>query len=316
MKLHPTSHPTSLALRLALGFALLATLAPIALAFTYQPAKIPQIVRVSSVADLQRTFSSFDYSLASARRDGRVPRLSISDIAEGWNAELDTARRKQVFFETILPLVLIANESVSRERQRLLRIAERRAQTGSLAATDRKWLRALAKRYRVDWPETVSKAALDAVLVALYRRVGPVPPSLALSQAAIESAYGTSRFATAGNALFGQWTLGKGLTPARQNGDKSDWSVARFASPLLSVEAYLKNLNSHRAYRDFRLTRERMVEGEMPLSGAALAKTLSAYSEKGAAYTDLLGQIIRTNRLASLDRAALETGKRTLLVIP
>ena len=33
-----------------------------------------------------------------------------------------------------------------------------------------------------------------------------IPVSLAIAQAAVESGWGTSRFALEGNALYGQWT--------------------------------------------------------------------------------------------------------------
>ena len=52
---------------------------------------------------------------------------------------------------------------------------------------------------------------LDELLI----KVDKVPVSLALAQAAIESGWGTSRFAQEGNALFGQWTYdGEGIKPA------------------------------------------------------------------------------------------------------
>ena len=46
-----------------------------------------------------------------------------------------------------------------------------------------------------------------------------MPISLALSQAAIESGWGTSRYMREGNALFGQYTFDKnmGLKPLRRN---------------------------------------------------------------------------------------------------
>jgi Bax protein len=66
-----------------------------------------------------------------------------------------------------------------------------------LDAVDRLWLMVAADRYRVDAED----------LAALARRMDVIPPSLALAQAAVESGWGTSRFAREGNALFGQWTF-------------------------------------------------------------------------------------------------------------
>ncbi|CAN0436286.1 unnamed protein product, partial [Discosporangium mesarthrocarpum] len=243
-----------------------------------------------------------------------VPPLSISDVPPGWDESLDTALRKQVFFESVLPLVLIANDRIVRDGQRLERLAERHGRNEPLTSDDRKWLRKLAAYYKVDWPALDDSAAVTKAFSTLSLRVGPVPPSLALSQAAVESAYGTSRFATKGNALFGQWTRSDGLVPEQQRESKSAWTVARFASPLGSVEAYLRNLNTHNAYRDFR--RERQKLGNGALSGPALAPTLAAYSEKGAAYTRILRDIIRVNGLDALDRAKLAAEQPVRLLLP
>jgi Bax protein len=44
-----------------------------------------------------------------------------------------------------------------------------------------------------------------------------IPPSIAIAQAAIESGWGTSRFALEGNAMFGQWTWSKnGIEPTEK----------------------------------------------------------------------------------------------------
>ena len=87
-------------------------------------------------------------------------------------------------------------------------------------------------------------------------RVAPIPVSIALAQAAIESGWGTSRFARAGNALFGQWAWDKdsGLTPrARREG--ATHKVRRFESLRESVRAHARKLYSHRAYLPFRRQR-------------------------------------------------------------
>jgi Bax protein len=300
--------------RLALAFALLALVAFVGVVLTHPSRTVPPVIRVTSVDELQRIFAQYDYSLPSVRRTGSVPPLSISEVPAGWEASLDTAARKQVFFESVLPLVLIANERIAEDRKRLHRLSGRLDKNQPLPTNDNKWLGKLAATYGIDWPAaTDGDAARQRAMAALKRRVGPIPPSLALSQAAVESAYGTSRFATTGNALFGQWTRAKGLVPKEQRASKSDWTVARFASPLGSVEAYLRNLNTHNAYRGFRLEREKL--GGIA-TGAALAPTVASYSEKGADYTRLLRDIIRVNGLDALDDAKLASERPIRLLIP
>jgi len=135
--------------------------------------------------------------------------------------------------------------------------------------------------------------------------------SLALAQAAIESGWGTSRFAREGNALFGQWVWGeaaKGLIPEdRQDG--MNHKIRAFESPLEAVTSYIRNLNTHRAYRHMRDIRATMrSEGRMP-DGHVLAEGLEAYSEKGRDYIDLVRDIIAANDLRALDHATLRNSE-------
>jgi len=303
--------------RLAAGFAGLAALGIGAVVLCLRTVDLPQVVRINSVADLQRSYAALGYALEQVRRHGRVPPVVLAAVPRDWDSGLNSDERKRLFFQTVLPLVLSANQAVTNDRDRLLALDADRSRGATLSAADRRWLARLAWRYRADPPEAGRKnGATDRVIAALRLRVAPVPPSLALAQSAIESAYGTSRFATGGNALFGQWTSGSGMTPEQQRAGKAGWTVARYSSPLLSVEAYLRNLNTHNAYREFRRSRAATLQqGGVP-SGLSLAQTLSAYSEKGAAYTQTLQAILRTNSLAALDRAVLEPGPTIRLIVP
>jgi Bax protein len=133
--------------------------------------------------------------------------------------------------------------------------------------------------------------------------VDPVPPSLALAQAAIESAWGTSRFAVQGNNLFGQWCYKKGcgLVPLQRNSD-SHHEVAKFATVSESVESYIRNINTHRAYIDFRATRAQLRGAESPASGYQLAENLLEYSELREKYVHEVQAVIRINNLARYDK--------------
>jgi uncharacterized FlgJ-related protein len=151
-------------------------------------------------------------------------------------------------------------------------------------------------------------APLDAASIEeLLRRVDVIPVSLALSQSAIESGWGTSRFADEGNALFGQWSWsGKGIKPKDQrNSTHGDHRIAAFESTGLSVWSYAQNLNTHRAYADLRRKREELRRAGRPVRGADLVGTLIHYSERGQAYVDELRAIMRVNRLDPADDAYL-----------
>jgi len=100
--------------------------------------------------------------------------------------------------------------------------------------------------------------------------VDTIPPSLALAQAANESAWGTSRFARQAHNYYGQWCFEKGcgIVPDRRDANKSH-EVAAFDSPRESVARYLHNLNSNSAYKSLRDIRSRLKAANKPVTGIA-----------------------------------------------
>ena len=143
-----------------------------------------------------------------------VPRVYLTTIAPRWrdrvSAEVTVLEKKRIFFRSMAPLVLRSNEFILRDRARLEEIRPRVTGSGDLSADERLWLSELAVAYGVvkDADTAVDAAVLDELLV----RLDIVPVSLALSQCAEESGWGTSRFAAEGNALFGQWSWGASST--------------------------------------------------------------------------------------------------------
>jgi len=124
-----------------------------------------------------------------------------------------------------------------------------------------------------------------------------IPESMVLAQAALESAWGTSRFVKGGNNYFGQWCYeaGCGMVPsARQQG--ANHEVRKFDSARESLHAYFRNINSHRAYRSLRKIRAQKRPAGQPLSGLELLAGLRNYSQRGQDYVDELRKVIRFNK--------------------
>jgi len=232
-----------------------------------------------------------------------VPRRFLAALPRNLKEVPRVQDRKPLFIATILPLILRVNERVAQDRQRLLRLEKRLKQGDELTLKQREWLLHLAAEYKLDPVESVD--ALD--LARLRRRVGVIPPSLAIAQAAIESAWGTSRFAKQGNAIFGQWTwdpADKGIVPKRRPEGRS-YRVRAFDFLIDSVRGYVHNLNTAPAYRELRRIRAQLRQRGQPLSGTALAGGLIRYSERGAPYIADLRSIIRANSLDEFDEAEL-----------
>ena len=250
-----------------------------------------------TVPELEIAFRDLGYSLDRVRKfNNPVPRLRLATLPSGLADMKDASRRKDVFLALILPMILEANSHIAAERRRLLYVAAAIKLGRSLPPNLQSWLDRLATRYKSE-PDR-----LDVLL----KRVDVMPVSLAMAQAAIESGWGTSRFATQGNAIFGQWTTagGRGLAP-EQREEGMTHKVRAFDRLSESVAAYILNLNTHRAYRDLRTLRQQSRRQGIQPDGVTLATGLEPYSQKGPEYVELLRSVMRVNGLAPFDDAIL-----------
>ncbi|MDG2319842.1 MAG: glucosaminidase domain-containing protein [Rhodospirillaceae bacterium] len=262
-----------------------------------------------AINTLENTFESYGYNLDNVRNQRQpVPRLIAADVPDGLKDMRVIERRKSLFFRTVLPMILIVNESIASKRSLLLELqAITRSETFEESDLDDDgtiWLIDMAKQYGIDM-DAEDVTLQDAVDV-LTLRVAPIPTSLAMAQAVEESAWGTSRFAREGNALFGQWVWSEdaGIVPEDQREGQA-YAVRAFDSPLQSVLGYAKNLNTHWAYTSFREQRAALLDANEALDGWALAETLTRYSERGENYVKSLRAIMRVNNLRPLDNAEL-----------
>jgi uncharacterized FlgJ-related protein len=275
-----------------------------------------RIVYTSSIRDIEQLFEDINYSMKRWNDGEReIPRIYIMDISPRWQKQsqkMDVKLKKAIFFQLTLPLVLHANELILQERKRLLSCLGRHDHLGD---EESRWLMDIAKKYKVvkkESNETLSSEKLNM----LKRRVNVIPPSLALAQAAEESGWGTSRFAILGNSLFGQWAFSKSaMRPKQQRSELGDYGLARFKTPQDAVNAYMLNLNTHRAYKKMRTYRARLIKEGKRVSGYELARMLDKYSERGQEYVDSLHAMMRINHLGDTDDAYLWS-RGDILMIP
>lgn len=209
----------------------------------------------------------------------------------------DTQTKKDSFFSFFSPLIAETNAKVLGHRDEILSFSKTMKEKKALSATQKTRLLTLAAAYRIpeDTPE-------DAMVRELLLRADIIPPSLALAQAANESAWGTSRFAKEANNYFGQWCFSKGcgLVPAARSAESSH-EVKAYATANESVADYIRNLNTHPSYQKLREIRASLRRQNRPVQGEALAEGLLRYSERGAAYVNEIKAMIRHNRLSALD---------------
>ena len=107
-----------------------------------------------------------------------------------------------------------------------------------------------------------------------------VPMEMIVAQAALESGWGTSRFAVPGNNLFGIRTYDKVVPHMLLEGRTKwkGWGVRKFNTKCQGVQFFVELLNNHPAYSEFRDVRTRMLVLGQELDSKALVKTLKAYS--------------------------------------
>jgi len=206
--------------------------------------------------------------------------------------ELTGDAQKQSFIKLVLPLILAANDELLQRRE---------AVEASVQANDRNTLDQWAVLYRID-----SEHSDDFELAErLLRRVDTIPVALALAQAAVESGWGTSRFAQQGNALFGQWawTESAGMRPLAASNERA--VVRSFGSLLESVRAYMHNLNTHQNYKRFRDARYRLKPQTEAVKASRLATYLDSYAEIGQAYVKKLLAVMSSNNFDQYAEAKL-----------
>ncbi|WP_158224655.1 glucosaminidase domain-containing protein [Agaribacterium haliotis] len=270
----------------------------------------------SSYQDLIDLFAQYNYTPEAWQAGLRqVPRLYFTSVPKLWSStaskQLSVLNKKRLFFRGLAPLVLRSNELIYEQREHLIELQQQAFEF--LPEKEKQWLLALARSYKVIGPDDTVLSEQQFEL--LEQRVDIIPVSLALAQGAIESGWGTSRFASEGNALFGQWAWGEhAMKPAEQRKHLGNYGLEAYESPLQSVIAYMHNLNTHRAYQALRDIRLQMRQQGLEPSGTELANGLDKYSEKGRAYVELLHSMISYNHLAGADDAYLADSEALYLV--
>ena len=178
-------------------------------------------------------------------------------------------RRKDAFLQVLVPIVEAENSRLAARREWLMALAER----------DTPWTRAERERVTALCKEYALDCEPGKINALLLKRVAPVPLEMVAVQAVEESGWGTSRLARQNNNLFGMRTSGG--------------RYQSFDSLQDAVRAYLKNLNTHRAYADLRARRAQLsAQGEVPPE--ALIAMLNDYATR-ADYQHVLLSLLRTN---------------------
>ena len=236
---------------------------------------------------LYQLFEDTDYILKDVRVNKIAKPVEIGKLPYELKEIQNVKKRKELFIQIVLPLILEENNKILLDRKKLFAILNKNNNSKS----DNEWLNKKFKQYGI------SKRDIPT----LKRRMDIIPPSMAIAQAAKETGWGTSRFALEGNALFGQWTFSdKGIKPAAADAGTTH-KVMMFNVLKSSVRAYTRNLNTHKSYRKMRYVRAIQRDNLSKLNSLELVNYLDNYAETGKEYTLILKKIIEQNTLKDFD---------------
>lgn len=242
---------------------------------------------------LGELFSQQGYSLQGVKQGDPVPRVFGLNLPDDLNKQ-PVPDKISEFIRLLLPNVLAVNEQINRVRIRLVQLL-------AVSADDRtdaenQWLLGLLGHYSIEAQLT------DKNLQQLLMQLDVIPVGMVLAQGIDESGWGTSHFAVAGNALYGEHNPKGGTHYLTTPGGHV--KVAAFDSMFQGTAGYMYNLNTGRAYEGLWQLRKQL-KAENRLTGYQLVGALEHYSTRGNAYVDNLRSLITNHQLDAYDRAKL-----------
>lgn len=201
--------------------------------------------------------------------------------------QLPVSDRKKIFIRQMLPTILVCKYNLEVQKDFITKIAAH--DTTKLTRRQRRSLDSLYTRYKT--------RNINELIIRLHTH----PVSIVLAQAALESAWGTSRFYSEGNNVFGIWSFSDSDTRIPSQGKRNGESVylKKYRTLSESVEDYFLVLGRG-PFSDFR--RKRMVSND-PFE---LVNLLTNYSESEKEYAQLLRLIITTNNLTQYDNYRID----------
>ena len=194
---------------------------------------------------------------------------------------LPVAEKKKKFFDMMLPAILVAKEELAI----LLKKVSSLSLKPELAPDERSFIKELKVKYNANNIEL------------LKSRLHTFPVSIVLAQAAVESAWGTSRFFLEANNPFGLWSFNPNEERIEASSHRQGKKVylRKFNNLEQAIDAYYTTLATGGPFTDFRAER---LKTDDPF---VLVNYLIDYSERREAYVKELVSVIKSNDLVNYD---------------
>ena len=189
------------------------------------------------------------------------------------------SKKKKKFFSLVVPAI----QKVHQEQEAQFK----QIQQDLISGENLEHIKQLKKRYRV-------QSDVDLLLA-----LKPHPQSIVIAQAAIESAWGTSRFFREANNIFGMWSKDPNepriAAGVKREGKRTIW-LRKFDTLDESIRQYYQTIGRVKDYQAFRELRFKTDDVTQ------LVKKLDKYSELGDKYTQIIASVIRHNNLTKYDK--------------
>lgn len=194
------------------------------------------------------------------------------------------ARKK--FIAVVLPSVLVAKHEIEERKKKLIVIRDKKIWSQKDSA------------YFLDMKTRYKGKSMDDMLA----RIGTLPNSIVLAQAAMESGWGQSRFFLEGNNLFGMWSYNKfepRIEAGKTRGQKRIY-LRSYMDISQSITHYFEILSKSWAYKGLRKARLETTDPHK------LLPHLANFSERRSAYTMQLKKVIDQYDLTRYDQYKID----------
>lgn len=198
--------------------------------------------------------------------------------------KLSSIERKKAFVDMLLPAINAVHKEIIENKT----IVENLAIKDHLTPEEKKFCEELFKTYKVEygnWKELQGK-------MVIY------PASLILTQGALESGWGTSRFFREGNNIFGMWSTNPNEPRIAANGARENGFVPHLRK-YDTIEDSVKDIVMTISISDaYKTVRKLLNEDKSP---SEVAYGLIKYSEEGTKYVEKVQKTLEYNEFEKYD---------------
>lgn len=207
-------------------------------------------------------------------------------------------KRKALFIQHLLPAIIITRERLLDDLHHVEFIETRIGRKKKISDFDSTFIVAMKHKYETD------------SIVELKRRIYPHPVSLALTQAVLESGWGTSSIFRNGNNIFGIMSFSSDDSRSLiqfQAGDDERY-LRTYSTVIESVEHYYLLISKLSSYKRFR---QKRWEGG---ASSELLQYMGSYHESDQ-YAEMAQSIIASNNLERYDNIAIDLKCKKILTL-